>query len=40
MKTVLQAYPAKRFRSIWIGVVGHTLPSFVLIGIVLRLVLR
>jgi membrane protease YdiL (CAAX protease family) len=35
-----QAYPAKRFRSIWIGVVGHTLPSFVMIGIVLSLVLK
>jgi membrane protease YdiL (CAAX protease family) len=35
-----QAYPAKRFRSIWIAVVGHTLPSFVLIGLVLSLVLK
>jgi membrane protease YdiL (CAAX protease family) len=35
-----QAYPAKRFRSIWIGVVGHTLPSFVMIGIVLSRVLK
>jgi len=35
-----QAYPAKRFRSIWIGVVGHTLPSLVLIGVVLSLVLK
>ena len=34
------AYPTKRFRSIWIGVVGHTLPSFVIIGLVLSLVLR
>ena len=35
-----QAYPAKRFRSIWIGIVGHTLPSFVMIGLVLSLVLK
>jgi membrane protease YdiL (CAAX protease family) len=35
-----QAYPAKRFRSIWIAVVGHTLPSFVMIGVVLSLVLK
>ena len=35
-----QAYPAKRFQSIWIGVVSHTLPSFVMIGIVLNLVLK
>jgi CAAX protease family protein len=34
------AYPTKRFRSIWIGVVGHTLPSFVIIGLVLSLVLK
>lgn len=35
-----QAYPTKRFRSIWIGVVGHTVPSFVMIGVVLSLVLK
>jgi len=35
-----QAYPARRFRSIWIGVVGHTLPSLVLIGVVLSLVIK
>lgn len=34
------AYPTKRFRSIWIGVVSHTLPSFAMIGIFLPLVLR
>ena len=35
-----QAYPAKRFRSIWIGIVSHTLPSFVIIGVLLSLVLK
>jgi membrane protease YdiL (CAAX protease family) len=35
-----QAYPAKRFRSIWIGVIGHTIPSFFMIGIVLPFVLK
>jgi hypothetical protein len=34
-----QAYPAKRFRSIWISIVTHTLPSFLMIGIILSLVL-
>ena len=34
-----QAYPAKRFRSIWISIITHGLPSFVLIGVVLALVL-
>ena len=34
-----QAYPAKRFRSIWISIVCHTLPSFLMIGIFLSLVL-
>jgi uncharacterized protein len=38
--TFTQAYPAKRFRSIWIGVVSHTLPSFVMIGVLLPLVLK
>lgn len=33
--TFTQAYPAKRFRSIWIGIVGHTLPSFVMVGVLL-----
>lgn len=35
-----QAYPAKRFRSIWIGIVSHTVPSFVVIGVLLTLVLK
>jgi CAAX protease family protein len=35
-----QAYPTKRFRSIWISVIGHTLPSFVMIGVLLPLVLK
>ncbi|HEY6888657.1 MAG TPA: CPBP family intramembrane glutamic endopeptidase [Solirubrobacter sp.] len=36
---VSQAYPTKRFRSIWIGLITHTVPSFVIIGVVLSLVL-
>src|SRR4051794_13213607 len=36
---VNQAYPTKRFRSIWIAMIGHTLPSFVIIGALLPLVL-
>ena len=35
-----QAYPARRFRSIWISIVAHTLPSFLMIGIILSLVLK
>jgi membrane protease YdiL (CAAX protease family) len=35
-----QAYPAKRFRSIWISIVCHTLPSFLMVGIFLSLVLK
>lgn len=34
-----QAYPAKRFQSIWISIVTHTLPSLVMIGVILGLVL-
>jgi CAAX protease family protein len=34
-----QAYPAKRFQSIWISLITHTLPSFLMIGIFLSLVL-
>jgi len=34
-----QAYPARRFRSIWISIAAHTLPSFLMIGIILSLVL-
>jgi membrane protease YdiL (CAAX protease family) len=33
-----QAYPAKRFQSIWISVFTHTLPSFLMIGVILSLV--
>ncbi len=35
-----QAYPAKRFRSIWISIVTHTLPSVLMIGVILSLVLK
>jgi membrane protease YdiL (CAAX protease family) len=38
--TLTQAYPAKRFRSIWISIVTHTAPSFLMIGVVLALVLK
>jgi membrane protease YdiL (CAAX protease family) len=38
--TLTAAYPTKRFRSIWIGIVSHTLPSFAMIGIFLPLVLK
>jgi membrane protease YdiL (CAAX protease family) len=38
--TFAQAYPAKRFRSIWISIVTHTVPSFLMIGVVLALVLK
>jgi len=33
------AYPTKRFQSIWIAVITHTLPSFVIIAVILSLVL-
>jgi membrane protease YdiL (CAAX protease family) len=35
---VNQAYPSKRFRSTWMGLITHTVPSFVIIGVVLGLV--
>jgi uncharacterized protein len=35
-----QAYPAKRFRSIWISIVCHTAPSFLMIGVILSMVLK
>ena len=38
--TFTQAYPAHRFRSIWIGLITHTAPSFLMVGIVLALVLK
>ena len=34
-----QAYPARRFRSTWIGLVSHTAPSFLIFTVVLMLVL-
>jgi membrane protease YdiL (CAAX protease family) len=34
-----QAYPSKRFQSIWIAIFAHTLPSFVIIGAAVPLVL-
>ena len=30
----------KRFRSTWMGIIAHTLPSFIIIGVVLSLVLK
>jgi uncharacterized protein len=38
--TFTAAYPAKRFRSIWIGIITHVVPSFFMIGIFLPLVLK
>ena len=35
-----QAYPARRFRTIWISIVAHKVPSFLMIGIILSLVLE
>ncbi len=37
---VNQAYPTRRFRSTWMGIITHTAPSFVIIGVVLSLVLK
>jgi membrane protease YdiL (CAAX protease family) len=34
------AYPTKRYRSTWMGIITHTLPSFIITGIVLSLVLK
>jgi membrane protease YdiL (CAAX protease family) len=34
-----QAYPSKRFQSIWIALIAHTMPSFVIIGAAVFLVL-
>ena len=36
---VNQAYPTRRFQSAWMGLITHTLPSVVIIGVVLSLVL-
>lgn len=35
-----QAYPAHRFRSIWISLITHTAPSVVMVGVVLSFVLK
>jgi hypothetical protein len=35
-----QAYPTRRFQSIWIGIITHTSLSFLIIGVVLKLVLQ
>jgi hypothetical protein len=34
------AYPSRRYQSTWIGIVTHTFPSFVIVGVVLPLVLK
>lgn len=34
------AYPAKRYRSIWISLITHTAPSLLMLGIILNLVLK
>jgi membrane protease YdiL (CAAX protease family) len=36
---VNQAYATKRYRSTWMGLITHTAPSFVIVGVVLGLVL-
>jgi membrane protease YdiL (CAAX protease family) len=36
---VTQAYPTRRFHSTWMGIITHTVPSFVIIAAVLLLVL-
>jgi membrane protease YdiL (CAAX protease family) len=37
---VNQAYPTRRFRSAWIGIITHTSLSFLIVGVVLKLVLQ
>jgi membrane protease YdiL (CAAX protease family) len=37
--TINQAFPTRRFRSTWMGIVTHTAPSFLIVGAVLVLVL-
>ena len=34
-----QAYPARRFRSVWIRIAAHTVQSVLMIGVILSLVL-
>jgi uncharacterized protein len=36
---VNQAYPTRRFRSTWMGIITHTSLSFLIVGVVLKLVL-
>jgi uncharacterized protein len=36
---VNQAYATRRFRSTWLGLITHTAPSFLIVGVVLTLVL-
>ena len=36
---VNQAYPTRRFQSTWMGLITHTAPSFLTVGVVLALVL-
>lgn len=36
---VNQAYPTKRYRNTWMGLITHTAPSFLIVGVVLSLVL-
>jgi uncharacterized protein len=38
--TFAQAYPTRRFQSTWMGLITHTVPSFVIIGVVLSVVLH
>ena len=38
--TFAQAYPTKRFRSTWMGIITHGAPSVLIIGVVLALVLK
>jgi uncharacterized protein len=35
-----QAWPSRRFRSTWLGIITHTAPSVLVIGTVLALVLQ
>ena len=34
-----QAYPTRRFQSTWMGLITHTAPSFLIVGVVLSLVI-
>jgi len=37
---LLFAYPTRRFRSVWMGIIAHSMQSLVIVGIVLALTLR